>query len=495
MTGSRAPLVRPARPQPRRHGADPGRVEPSPTTTSATGSSSAPTTARSSTIDASGLDGVTSPELAALVAPPAAFGQRRRRGSRQLFVSRDGRHAARRDDGRPARSRSTPTRPRRSATSSSPGSATSRRAARARSSRRRRARSRIRRPPRRSSPTLLGGDAATYEARLTSDRATGRSSPASAGADQRTNVQTRDRRRARWPASRSRTCRASRSPTRTGVDVRGGADGRRRDEHRARRRGVRAGATSPVDDARALRDDRRHDEGAPGEVATIVVGGDHGEGRPDPPARRCRCPARWPTVLYDDASEMVHVLGRTPDGSGSTIYVIEPHGNPARRLRRRPRCRSTRSPGRHRCRRRCTRPTTASRSSPSPPTGQVASVDVGNHAFAWRAAGRHRRRADGGAALPPHPDPLPPPRRSAVLVAIFALVDGMLFVQSRIGMNDVYVGVFIVAAYTLFAALWTGLLALARRVLGRDAAHRRAASGWRSPRSGSRCTRSAGSGC
>ena len=32
----------------------------------------------------------------------------------------------------------------------------------------------------------------------------------------------------------------------------------------------------------------------------------------------------------------------------------------------------------------------------------------------------------------------------------------MLFVQSRIGMNDVYVGLFIVAAYTLFAALWTG---------------------------------------
>ena len=32
----------------------------------------------------------------------------------------------------------------------------------------------------------------------------------------------------------------------------------------------------------------------------------------------------------------------------------------------------------------------------------------------------------------------------------------MFFVQSRIGMNDVYVGLFIVAAYTLFAAIWTG---------------------------------------
>ena len=32
----------------------------------------------------------------------------------------------------------------------------------------------------------------------------------------------------------------------------------------------------------------------------------------------------------------------------------------------------------------------------------------------------------------------------------------MFFVQSRIGMNDVYVGLFIIAAYTLFAAVWTG---------------------------------------
>ena len=32
----------------------------------------------------------------------------------------------------------------------------------------------------------------------------------------------------------------------------------------------------------------------------------------------------------------------------------------------------------------------------------------------------------------------------------------MFFVQSRIGMNDAYVGLFIVAAYTIFAALWMG---------------------------------------
>jgi hypothetical protein len=48
-------------------------------------------------------------------------------------------------------------------------------------------------------------------------------------------------------------------------------------------------------------------------------------------------------------------------------------------------------------------------------------------------------------------------RRSvAIAVGGLALLDGMFFVQSRIGMNDVYVGLFIVAAYTLFAAVWTG---------------------------------------
>ena len=48
-------------------------------------------------------------------------------------------------------------------------------------------------------------------------------------------------------------------------------------------------------------------------------------------------------------------------------------------------------------------------------------------------------------------------RRSiAILAGLLVAVDGMFFVQSRIAMNDVYVGFFIVAAYTLFAAIWTG---------------------------------------
>ena len=70
-------------------------------------------------------------------------------------------------------------------------------------------------------------------------------------------------------------------------------------------------------------------------------------------------------------------------------------------------------------------------------------------------------------------------------------VDGMFFVQSRIGMNDVYVGLFIIAAYTRVRRGLDGLVARPRRVLGGDAG--RSACCWasRSPRSGSRPTPSA----
>ena len=42
----------------------------------------------------------------------------------------------------------------------------------------------------------------------------------------------------------------------------------------------------------------------------------------------------------------------------------------------------------------------------------------------------------------------------AVLAGLFVVLDGMFFVQSRIAMNDVYTGFFILAAYLVFAWLW-----------------------------------------
>ena len=59
-----------------------------------------------------------------------------------------------------------------------------------------------------------------------------------------------------------------------------------------------------------------------------------------------------------------------------------------------------------------------------------------------------------GRAVPARAGPVPPPRRRACWSALFALLDGMFFVQSRIAMNDVYVGFFILAAYLVFAWLW-----------------------------------------
>ena len=106
--------------------------------------------------------------------------------------------------------------------------------------------------------------------------------------------------------------------------------------------------------------------------------------------------------------------------------------------------------------------------------GTVASVDVGQHEFAWRLPGVLAGTAMAGflfllARI------LFRRRSIGVIVAIVALADGMFFVQSRIGMNDAYVGAAIVGAYTVFAALWTGVVAASRRVLDRDAPGRRPA--------------------
>ena len=81
-------------------------------------------------------------------------------------------------------------------------------------------------------------------------------------------------------------------------------------------------------------------------------------------------------------------------------------------------------------------------------------------------------------------------RLVAVLTGLFVLVDGMFFVQARIGMNDVYVGLFIIAAYTVFAAIWTGWWRGTARVLARHADRRACSSAWPWRASGSPRTRS-----
>ena len=189
---------------------------------------------------------------------------------------------------------------------------------------------------------------------------------------------------------------------------------------------------------------------AKGRIAFVAVSGDLAKNGPlvvDSMAM----PGPVGRVAYDDASEMVHVLGRTPTGDAATIYVIEPHAHAVYADAKLP-----------------IEPTTwaidVNRPYPTDDrqqilvfdgSGATASVDVGMHEFAWRLPGVLSGTAMA-AFLYLLARILFRRRIIGLLVGVMCFADGMLFVQSRIGMNDAYVGLGIVAAYTLFAALWTG---------------------------------------
>ncbi|MEO5940640.1 MAG: phospholipid carrier-dependent glycosyltransferase, partial [Candidatus Limnocylindrales bacterium] len=187
-----------------------------------------------------------------------------------------------------------------------------------------------------------------------------------------------------------------------------------------------------------------------GKIAIVAVGGDSAKNGPAL-LESMKMPGPLTRVAYDDATEMVHALGRSPDGSAATVYVIEPHARAVYADARLP-----------------IEPSAWAIDVARPyPTddrqqilvfdgaGATASVDVGQHEFAWRLPGVLAGAAMAGflfllARI------LFRRRTVALFVAVLSVADGMLFVQSRIGMNDAYVGLGIVAAYTLFAALWTG---------------------------------------
>ncbi|HEX4897507.1 MAG TPA: phospholipid carrier-dependent glycosyltransferase, partial [Candidatus Limnocylindrales bacterium] len=188
---------------------------------------------------------------------------------------------------------------------------------------------------------------------------------------------------------------------------------------------------------------------APGgpRVAKVVAPGGGGEPSLESTFQLPGPSAGW--VGYDLATQMVHVLGSNPDSGAATVYVIEPHGDAVY----------------------------ADAALPFAPAalvldenqrypssdhqqllafevdGSAATVDTGQHAFAWRLPGV---LAGVLMALLLYVLARLLFRRREVAVFLGGLValDGMLFAQSRIGMNDAYVGLGIVAAYTLFAALW-----------------------------------------
>jgi C-terminal four TMM region of protein-O-mannosyltransferase/Dolichyl-phosphate-mannose-protein mannosyltransferase len=192
------------------------------------------------------------------------------------------------------------------------------------------------------------------------------------------------------------------------------------------------------------------------EYHVVAIAGKDAEGGPSDRGTH-PMPGLGSRVVYDPASQMIHILGLAPgvtDPDGPwTVYVVEPHANAVYADARLP---ADFVPA-----------AWAADIDAEYPTddrqqllvfdgdGSTASVELGSHAFSWRLPGviagtlmlvalylltriLFRRRLVAG------------------LVALFVLVDGMTFVQSRIGMNDAYVGLFIVAAYALFAAIWTG---------------------------------------
>ena len=88
-------------------------------------------------------------------------------------------------------------------------------------------------------------------------------------------------------------------------------------------------------------------------------------------------------------------------------------------------------------------------------SGSLVQIDAGSNAFAWRLAG-----IGFGSMLVALIYLLAATmfsrRRIAVLAGVFVAVDGMSYVMSRIGMNDIYVAVFIAAAYLVFWQVWSG---------------------------------------
>ena len=86
---------------------------------------------------------------------------------------------------------------------------------------------------------------------------------------------------------------------------------------------------------------------------------------------------------------------------------------------------------------------------------RLVTIDAGSNAFAWRFGG-----VIFGAILAGLVYLLAASifdrRRIGVLAGLFVAFDAMSFAQSRIAMNDVYVAVFIVAAYLVFWQIWSG---------------------------------------
>ncbi len=161
-------------------------------------------------------------------------------------------------------------------------------------------------------------------------------------------------------------------------------------------------------------------------------------------------PADTSTVVWNEPANLMHVLGHTTDGR-PTVYVIEPHGDSlfadavlpfepvALAMDTQPD-----RPGDDR-----------TQLIAVAADGRIASIEVGSNAFAWRLPGMALGALTVGVLY--LLGRLLFRRRSVALFAgLFALAEGMLFANSRIAMNDVYVTFFVLCALLLFTGLWVG---------------------------------------
>ncbi|MDQ3492109.1 MAG: phospholipid carrier-dependent glycosyltransferase [Chloroflexota bacterium] len=157
-------------------------------------------------------------------------------------------------------------------------------------------------------------------------------------------------------------------------------------------------------------------------------------------------------VLYDEATNLVHAVGLTPDGEDHTAYVVEPHGNAVFADARLPFEPVASMMDVQEDRPADDRQALLALSA----DGSMVSVDVGSHAFAWRLPGV-LMGALTAAALYFLTRTLFRRRSVAVLAAGLVMVESMFFANARIAMNDTYVTGFIVAALAVFAPLYLGI--------------------------------------
>ncbi|HEY4753217.1 MAG TPA: phospholipid carrier-dependent glycosyltransferase, partial [Candidatus Limnocylindrales bacterium] len=189
------------------------------------------------------------------------------------------------------------------------------------------------------------------------------------------------------------------------------------------------------------------DAGTP-QIAIIATSGDPAKNGPTVTSTM-EMPGAVTKILFDEAAQMVEALGKTPGAGDPTVYVIEPHGNavfadhqlgftPTALVMDHNELYPSSSRG---------------QILAFSPSGETAALDIGHYDFSWRLPGVIFG-ALTVAAIYLLTRILFRRRLIAGLAGLFVLLDGMMFVQSRIAMNDVYVGFFIVAAYALFAWLW-----------------------------------------